>query len=176
MSFCIALQISNMQANCALDDWQSIELMQVDEELEGYKKSGDKYLDKVDFLKRAELRQYEKERDQRLSQDMRSRGRLWSCLIVLNYRGQWDAGCVGMICKIDKVTSMGFEWVSDLTSCNGKRLIVYINGYKNIAPIQNCWKAQSAKHLMQDSSAGALLRSYMHDLQTLQAQEYTTEG
>jgi hypothetical protein len=76
MSFCIALQISNMQANCALDDWQSIELMQVDEELEGYKKSGDKYLDKVDFLKRAELRQYEKERDQRLSQDMRSRGRL----------------------------------------------------------------------------------------------------
>ncbi len=50
--------------------------MQVDEELEGYKKSGDKCLDKVDFLKRAELRQYEKERDQRLSQDMRSRGRL----------------------------------------------------------------------------------------------------
>lgn len=50
--------------------------MQVDEELEGYKKSGDKYLDKVDFLKRAELRQYEQERDQRLSRDMRSRGRL----------------------------------------------------------------------------------------------------
>lgn len=50
--------------------------IQVDEELEGYKKSGDKYLDKVDFLKRAELRQYEQERDQRLSRDMRSRGRL----------------------------------------------------------------------------------------------------
>lgn len=50
--------------------------LQVDEELEGYKKSGDKYLDKVDFLKRAELRQYEQERDQRLSRDMRSRGRL----------------------------------------------------------------------------------------------------
>ncbi len=50
--------------------------LQVDEELEGYKKSGEKYLDKVDFLKRAELRQYEKERDQRLGQDMRSRGRL----------------------------------------------------------------------------------------------------
>ena len=50
--------------------------MQVDEELEGYKKSGNKYLDKVDFLNRAELRQYEQERDQRLSQDMRSRGRL----------------------------------------------------------------------------------------------------
>lgn len=51
-------------------------LVQVEEELEGYKKSGDKYLDKVDFLQRAELRQYEQERDQRLSQDMRSRGRL----------------------------------------------------------------------------------------------------
>lgn len=50
--------------------------LQVDEELEGYKKSGDKYLDKFDFLKRAELRQYEQERDQRLSRDMRSRGRL----------------------------------------------------------------------------------------------------
>ena len=76
MRLCIANQIANIQANCARDDWQSIALMQVDEELEGYKKSGDKYLDKVDFLKRAELRQYEKERDQRLSQDMRSRGRL----------------------------------------------------------------------------------------------------
>lgn len=56
-------------------DFKSTDV-KVDEELEGYKKSGDKYLDKVDFLKRAELRQYEKERDQRLSQDMRSRGRL----------------------------------------------------------------------------------------------------
>ena len=76
MRLCIAYQIASIQANCACDDWQRIALMQVDEELEGYKKSGDKYLDKVDFLKRAELRQYEKERDQRLSQDMRSRGRL----------------------------------------------------------------------------------------------------
>ncbi len=76
MRLCIAYQIANIQANCARDDWQRIALTQVDEELEGYKKSGDKYLDKVDFLKRAELRQYEKERDQRLSQDMRSRGRL----------------------------------------------------------------------------------------------------
>ena len=76
MRLCIAHQIASIQANCARDDWQRIALMQVDEELEGYKKSGDKYLDKVDFLKRAELRQYEKERDQRLSQDMRSRGRL----------------------------------------------------------------------------------------------------
>lgn len=49
---------------------------QVEEELEAYKKSGDKYLDKVDFLKRSELREYEKERDARLSGDVRSRGRL----------------------------------------------------------------------------------------------------
>ena len=49
---------------------------QVDDELEAYKKSNDKYLDKVDFLKRAELRQYEKERDARLGGDIRSRGRL----------------------------------------------------------------------------------------------------
>ena len=31
---------------------------------------------------------------------------------------------------------MRFECVSDPTSCNGKRLIVYTDGYKNIAPIQ----------------------------------------
>ncbi len=49
---------------------------QVDDELEAYKKSNDKYLDKVDFLKRAELRQYEKERDARLGGDVRSRARL----------------------------------------------------------------------------------------------------
>ena len=45
-------------------------------ELEEYKKSGDKYLDRVDFLKRAELREYEKERDARLGADVRNRGRL----------------------------------------------------------------------------------------------------
>ena len=45
------------------------------QELEDYKKSGDKYLDKVDFLKRAELREYEIERDKRLSSDIRTRGR-----------------------------------------------------------------------------------------------------
>jgi hypothetical protein len=49
---------------------------QVEDELEAYKKSGDQYLDKVDFLKRAELKVYEKERDARLGSDMRSRGRL----------------------------------------------------------------------------------------------------
>ena len=50
--------------------------VQVEDELEAYKKSNDKYLDKVDFLKRAELRQYEMERDARLGGDIRSRGRL----------------------------------------------------------------------------------------------------
>ena len=50
--------------------------MQIEEELEDYKKSGDKYLGKVDFLKRAELREYENERDQRLGSNMRNRGRL----------------------------------------------------------------------------------------------------
>ena len=50
-------------------------LEQVEEELEAYKKSGGKYLDKVDFLKRAELREYELERDKRLAGDARSRGR-----------------------------------------------------------------------------------------------------
>lgn len=51
-------------------------VVQVEEELEKYKKSGDKYLDKVDFLKRTELKEYEKERDARLGGDIRSRGRL----------------------------------------------------------------------------------------------------
>ena len=50
--------------------------VQVEEELEKYKKSGEKYLDKVDFLKRTELKEYEKERDARLGGDVRSRGRL----------------------------------------------------------------------------------------------------
>lgn len=49
---------------------------EVDEELEEHKRSGGQYLDKVGFLQRAELREYEKERDQRLAADMRGRGRL----------------------------------------------------------------------------------------------------
>ncbi|GIL55263.1 hypothetical protein Vafri_10839 [Volvox africanus] len=48
----------------------------VDEELETYKRSGEQYLDKQNFLKRAELREYEKERDLRLASDVRTRGRL----------------------------------------------------------------------------------------------------
>ena len=54
----------------------SADPLQIEDELEDYKKSGDKYLEKVDFLKRAELREYEKERDQRLGSNMRNRGRL----------------------------------------------------------------------------------------------------
>ena len=59
------------------DDWGTLKKSdaQLEEELEAYKKSNDKYLDKVDFLKRSELREYEAERDQRLQNDMRTRGR-----------------------------------------------------------------------------------------------------
>lgn len=59
-------------------DWSGFkkEHTAVEEELETYKKSGDKYLDKVEFLQRAEVREYEKERDQRLARDVRNRGRL----------------------------------------------------------------------------------------------------
>ncbi|KAG1672769.1 hypothetical protein FOA52_002757 [Chlamydomonas sp. UWO 241] len=48
----------------------------MDSELERHKKSSNKYLEKVDFLKKAELRQYEIERDQRLGGDVRLRNRL----------------------------------------------------------------------------------------------------
>jgi hypothetical protein len=34
------------------------------------------YLEKKDFLQRAELREYEQERDKRLGADIRTRGRL----------------------------------------------------------------------------------------------------
>ncbi|CAM6113663.1 unnamed protein product [Calypogeia fissa] len=39
----------------------------IESELEGHIKSGDKYTDKVAFLQRADLREYEKERDARLA-------------------------------------------------------------------------------------------------------------
>ncbi|KDD72940.1 hypothetical protein H632_c2710p0 [Helicosporidium sp. ATCC 50920] len=59
-------------------DWG--ELKQADEELEDelekHKRSGGQYLDKQDFLKAAELRQYEQDRDRRLRGDVRTRGRL----------------------------------------------------------------------------------------------------
>ena len=48
----------------------------VDEELEMHKRSGAQFLDKQAFLKQAELREYEIERDRRLASDVRNRGRL----------------------------------------------------------------------------------------------------
>lgn len=60
------------------DDWGQFKKTdaEIEQELDAYKKSGGKYLDKVDFLKRTELREYEAERDQRLAGDIRSRGRM----------------------------------------------------------------------------------------------------
>jgi len=40
------------------------------------RRSDKQFLDKQDFLKRAELREYEIERDKRLASDVRLRGRL----------------------------------------------------------------------------------------------------
>eukprot|EP01018_Ginkgo_biloba_P031542 Gb_16949 [translate_table: standard] len=45
----------------------------LEEELDAYKKSGDKYLDKVYFLQRADLREFERERDARLAQQAKRR-------------------------------------------------------------------------------------------------------
>ena len=39
----------------------------VTEELEEYKKSGDRYTERVDFLQRADVREYERERDAKLA-------------------------------------------------------------------------------------------------------------
>ena len=65
-------QISKKQKPNILDrtrkDWgQFKEEKGLEDELEAYKKSGDKYLDKVAFLQRSDLREYEKERDARLA-------------------------------------------------------------------------------------------------------------
>ena len=59
-------------------DWKGFKSSDadVDEELEAYKKSTDKYLDKQEFLQNAELRQYELERDARLASDSRTRSRV----------------------------------------------------------------------------------------------------
>jgi hypothetical protein len=48
----------------------------VDEELEAHKRSGTTYLEKKEFLSKADLAEYERERDQRLASDVRNRGRL----------------------------------------------------------------------------------------------------
>jgi len=59
-------------------DWKEYKTTDetVEEELETHKRSGNQFLDKQDFLKRAELREYEIERDKRLASDVRLRGRL----------------------------------------------------------------------------------------------------
>lgn len=59
-------------------DWKDFKKTDdaLEDELEMHKRSGDQYLDKQSFLKDAELREYEKERDRRLGADMRNRGRL----------------------------------------------------------------------------------------------------
>ncbi len=59
-------------------DWSGYKKANTDmeEELENHQRSGGKYLDKVDFLKRAELREYEQDRDKRLASSMNTRGRL----------------------------------------------------------------------------------------------------
>ena len=48
----------------------------VEEELEAHKRSGATYLGKQEFLSKADLAEYERERDQRLASDVRNRGRL----------------------------------------------------------------------------------------------------
>ena len=59
-------------------DWDKMKSSdtRMEEELEAHKRSSNKYLDKVDFLKKAELREYETQRDKRLAGDVRLRNRL----------------------------------------------------------------------------------------------------
>ena len=59
-------------------DWTSFKrtAATVDDELDAYKKSGDAHVARLAFLKKAELAQYEQERDARLRGDVRNRGRL----------------------------------------------------------------------------------------------------
>lgn len=58
-------------------DWEGYKKDEkLDEELDTYKKSSNKYLDKVHFLKEAEYKEYERERDMKLKSDVRNRGRL----------------------------------------------------------------------------------------------------
>lgn len=53
---------------CALQDWSEFkEETGVVEELEEHKKSGSRFTDKVEFLQRADLREYERERDAKLA-------------------------------------------------------------------------------------------------------------
>ena len=58
-------------------DWKDVKEgdAEMEEDLEKHKR-GKTYLEEQDFLKRAELREYELERDARLNADVRTRGRL----------------------------------------------------------------------------------------------------
>ena len=58
-------------------DWQKVKQSDaaLEEELEAHKRSAGQYLDRREFLGRAELREYELERDKRLASDIRTRGR-----------------------------------------------------------------------------------------------------
>lgn len=65
-------QIEKKQKINVLDksrkDWTEFkEEKKIEEELESYNKSGDKYTDRVAFLQRSDLREYERERDARLA-------------------------------------------------------------------------------------------------------------
>lgn len=57
-------------------DWKDFKKKDetVEEELEAHKRSGATFLEKQAFLGRAELAEYEKERDARLASDVRNRG------------------------------------------------------------------------------------------------------
>ena len=59
-------------------DWTSFKrtAATVHDELDAYKKSGGAHVARLAFLKKAELAQYEQERDARLRGDVRNRGRL----------------------------------------------------------------------------------------------------
>lgn len=59
-------------------DWSTFKSKddEILEELESHKKSAGTYLGKKEFLSRADLAEYERERDRKLSSDVRNRGRL----------------------------------------------------------------------------------------------------
>ena len=77
----VLLQLEKTKKLNVLDkskmDWKDVKEgdAAMEEDLEKHKR-GKTYLEEQDFLKRAELREYELERDARLNADVRTRGRL----------------------------------------------------------------------------------------------------
>jgi hypothetical protein len=57
-------------------EYKADQTVDVQVDLEQHKKSGATHLEQADFLARADVRQYEIERDQRLASSARNRGRL----------------------------------------------------------------------------------------------------